>query len=328
MVEADSVNLDRYSVETEAFVGIELKVADSERSLVSVNFLVCRTVFYDGHKGVEVRVLQRPEFRTLKLVDFLADFRLPIHGHRLGHTCLLNAVSIDDGADEGHIGRFGAAVFQCRGHADVSRAVLGHFGGHVCAPIGYMNRIELGQPDISVDAAAGIPAGIRLLGVVDPDGNHVVPAPVQIRGKVISERDIAVRPHSKRMSVDEDLGVHIYAVKVDVDLPALVLCRDRKYLAVPSDAPWERSPARSGRIVGGKFALDGPVMRQVERAPLSRLGQIHRLAAGHFAKVEVPPFVEADDLARAVSRLPRRAGADRENGGKQYYKYTFHGPRV
>ena len=44
------------------------------------------------------------------------------------------------------------------------------------------------QPDVPIDPRAGIPAGIRLLGVVDPDRNYVRRAAgLEERSKLITE---------------------------------------------------------------------------------------------------------------------------------------------
>jgi hypothetical protein len=53
----------------------------------------------------------------------------------------------------------------------------------VCPPMGHMDRVVFHQPDISVDAGAGIPAG-GIVGIIEADCQDILPADLEVGGEV------------------------------------------------------------------------------------------------------------------------------------------------
>src|SRR5688572_29592884 len=62
-----------------------------------------------------------------------------------------------------------------------------------CSPLPYMHRGSFCEPHIPVKAATGIPAG-RIGRVIEPDGQLILAAGLNIRRKIEVERVIAIRP--------------------------------------------------------------------------------------------------------------------------------------
>src|SRR5205807_4252547 len=114
-----------------------------------------------------------------------------------------------------------------------------------------------------VNTRAGVPARVRLLRVVDAHGDEVARrAVMQVRGELIAEGAVAVRPPAHVMAVDPDLTVSIHPVEFDENEPVAVALCDSKGLAVPAHAAGERAPARSGGIPRAGLAIGHAVGRQ------------------------------------------------------------------
>lgn len=91
--------------------------------------------------------------------------------------------------------------------------------------------ISHSQPHVTVNARAGIPAAVRLLGIVHAhrDGIGLV-AVVQIRRQVILEAEIAKGIVSEMMAVDPDIAIPIDSVKLYDDFLPRNLANAKKYL--------------------------------------------------------------------------------------------------
>jgi len=79
--------------------------------------------------------------------------------------------------------------------------------------MGDMQFIGNCQPGVPVDPGAGIPAAIRLVGIVDSHRHHIFAAKIQVRGDVVIKTDVAVRPLSEVSPVNPDFAVLVDAVE-------------------------------------------------------------------------------------------------------------------
>src|SRR5204863_5541512 len=142
------------------------------------------------------------------------------------------------------------------------------------------------------DAGAGVPAGVRLLRIVDAHRDHVAGAGTQVRRQLVAERAVAIRPFAEGVPVDPDFAVAIDAVEIDENALPLVGCGHRKCLAVPSDSARQRAAGGTCGVLLAEVALDAPVVGQVQLAPR---GVIERrlLRAGDIAKMKAPTVIEA-----------------------------------
>ena len=162
---------------------------------------------------------------------------------------------------------------------------------HESAPLRHMHGSELAQPHIAVNPATAVPARVGLLGIVDTHGNDI-PAFMQPRSEVVAERRVAIGARAETMTVDIDRGIHVGSVEVHINTLFKVGGCDVKAFTIPAYASGECTSACAAGVVDAEIALDGPVVRQRERAPL-RIVECYQLRPGHFAEMEAPACVEA-----------------------------------
>src|SRR5690349_23708586 len=91
------------------------------------------------------------------------------------------------------------------------------------------------EPDMTVDAAARVPARVGLQRIVDAHGDDV-DARDEMLGDVVREADVTVRPLAEMNTVDPDVAVHVDAVELEPGLAARRSLRQAKRLAIPADA--------------------------------------------------------------------------------------------
>src|SRR5262249_40732614 len=148
------------------------------------------------------------------------------------------------------------------------------------------------QPHVAINAAARVPATVRLV-VVDLDGNDILAAvELHIRREIVFEGRIAVRTRAERGAVDPHLAVHVHAVEIDENLLGRRSLIERERLAIPTDAAVEIPAARARRRARIERQLDAPVVRQIEAAP-RRIVEGGALRTGNVAAIELPAGVEA-----------------------------------
>ena len=213
MMEADSFHECLHSVQVEP-IGFELDASDTERCRDAVLVPVRGREGGDG--SIEDRGVGAPERGSGKLESLGDD----ISGGHFPDTLLgggeFFAVKVYFGGQGGGraLSRKGAA----KGRAEGDPGLL---GGYVvcpypCPPVPYSHCGGLGEPDIAVDPATGIPPR-RVLRVIEGDGHLVVPF-LDERGKVCPEGCIAVRPLPGKAAVAEDFGIGHRPVYVEVEL--------------------------------------------------------------------------------------------------------------
>ena len=172
-----------------------------------------------------------------------------------------------------------------------------------------------GQPDVAVDAAAGVPAGVGLARVVDPHG-HDVDARHQVPGDVVREADVTVGPAAQVHAVDPDVAVHVDAVELEPDDPLARAGRQPEGLAVPTDARGEEADAAAAGSVLAWRALDAPVVRQVQPAPPAVV-ESRLLGSGGIGQGEPPAGVHGEALALSRGRRRRCGESDHEEQERQ-----------
>ena len=132
--------------------------------------------------------------------------------------------------------------------------------------MGDMQFIGNCQPGVPVDPGAGIPAAIRLVGIVDSHRHHIFAAKIQVRGDVVIKTDVAVRPLSEVSPVNPDFAVLVDAVEFNDYFFLPVSPGDFEMFPVPAGA--------RGKVGGshgtGPFAertFDAPVVGQIQVSP-------------------------------------------------------------
>ena len=134
------------------------------------------------------------------------------------------------------------------------------------APLFEMGLGGCHQADMTVDTGAAIPAGVRLGGVVNAHGDDVA-AGLQVRGQVIGETGVAVRPGTQVVSVDPDRTVHVHTVEFDGVVLVLAVAGDIERLPVPADTHREIADGAGAGIAFLDLSLNAPVVGQVKLAP-------------------------------------------------------------
>ncbi len=124
-----------------------------------------------------------------------------------------------------------------------------------------MHRLHHRQPDVSIDAAASVPARIRDVLALHPHGDHVLLAGrPQVRREVVFEIDITIGSAAEMRAVQPDVAVAIDALEAQEDPFPGRRFRQHETLPIPSRAA-RKKPGRTGEFLG-EPALDRPIMRQ------------------------------------------------------------------
>jgi len=132
-------------------------------------------------------------------------------------------------------------------------------GRHISSPMLNMQRIGDRHPHMPVNARTGIPAAVRLLGIVHAHGKDIrLAAEVQKRRQVILETEIAERIMAKVLAVDPDIAVAIDTVKLHGDFFTAQRLWRRKSFAIPAMPVGKKPPRASIELVW----LYGPAMLQ------------------------------------------------------------------
>ena len=150
------------------------------------------------------------------------------------------------------------------------------------------------QTYVSVDAAAGVPAGCRLDGVVHLHCNDSILSGSNQIGDIVSKSHISVWPITSQLAVYKNAAAGHHAVKLQ-EQPLIDPEIGPDGLAVPAYAGRQVSTALSAGITPVKLPLNAPVMRHIHRAPTVHTGQlIYRGITQH----KLPTIVKATALPR------------------------------
>src|SRR5271165_2864244 len=157
-----------------------------------------------------------------------------------------------------------------------------------------MDRVELREPDVAVNAGPLVEPAVAEAGV-DAEGDAVFAAVVEKVGEVETEGSVAVVVAADEAAVDEDDDAAEGAIELHPGAAAGVGSGDVELAAVPADtglgiAAAERLVAMGLQlIVADEGELDGPVVRQVKCTPLgiveSGLGEFEIAGLGKVALV-------------------------------------------
>ena len=155
MMLADTVQFEVLTVEPEARLCIELETAETRCGLVGIHYLTCN-LHHRTHL-IDVGRLTAPEHGLADSDARLQAFRpsddLAIRGYqRVFHLAL---------AFERHLDSEPALAFH-------------HTGIGEDAPVTDMRVGRCREPHMTVDTTARVPAGIRLITVIDPHCHHIV----------------------------------------------------------------------------------------------------------------------------------------------------------
>jgi hypothetical protein len=143
---------------------------------------------------------------------------------------------------------------------------------------------------VPVNARAGIPAGVRLGGIVHLDGDGVIAgAENEVRRQVVPEGDVAEGTFAEILAVDPDLAVFEHAFEFDEEFLAAGRLGQAEVFAIPSDA---RGQAALGSLLLTVGPFDAPVVRHIQASPIG-IGKAGLLRSRHVALVEFPAEVEA-----------------------------------
>ena len=290
VVHADAVEAVRMAVEQEALVLAELDGAYAERGHVTV---ALPGAFADGAGGaVEVRSVKIPAMRVGD-IDLCLDALLASGGDGdvIGGAAGLLAGGIEDGGLQ-RDPRFLRALVLHLGADHHGRFGVGHGRrSDVGAPLRDAYGAADVEPNVAVDAGAGIPARGLIFGR-QPHGQHVLLAELEVGCEIEREALIPVGASAHLLAVDPDGGVRHGAIELDAEVLAPGAVRDGEVFAIPGDA--EEGKAAIVRIkLAVERALDGPIVGQVERAPRG-VAESGLFGAFGFAFEEAPVLGEAD----------------------------------
>ena len=169
---------------------------------------------------------------------------------------------------------------------------------------------------MAIDTASGIPARVRLVGIVNLHCNDIISS-FQIFRNIILETRIAIRTMPHFLSVDIDCRVHIYSIKLDkVTTTGLRFTIEEKVFPVPADTTRQSTTASTAGITSIKIAFNCPVVGKAKLSPvvviIRRGGHLSRIAQN-----EQPTFIKIITLS----------GLHRQGDSHQGYtkeKQSFH----
>src|ERR1017187_7617089 len=171
-----------------------------------------------------------------------------------------------------------------------------------------MNRIRQSEPNVPIDARAGVPARIGYDAMVHTNCNHVGRTVTEMWCQVVLKGDIPVRPRAQADTVDPNSAAAVDAIEADRNLPSTRRRRKGEILAVPTDPA--RQETRAAGVLGAVRPFDGPVVRKVHLPP-GLIRQRRRLPLLHIAQVETPAVVEELPIPNLLSMAA--------DGGQQKY---------
>ena len=147
-----------------------------------------------------------------------------------------------------------------------------------------MNWIGDHQPDVAVNARAGIPAGRRLVRSVGADGQNVRPAraEVQVRREFMAETDVARRAFASDTPLIQTSLFCITASNSMKTRRPEKFSQQGEIFSIPADAAGQKSTRAAGPVGFGKRPFDAPVVRHVQLAPRT-VGKIRLLRPGTSA---------------------------------------------
>ena len=322
LVVAGALDLQGFAVEEEATPGIERRRADAERELLGI----ARGAI-DNHldqRRVEMRFVGRPEHGR-GYARGRPAIRRRMRGDRLrGRRRLRHhaAGGIRDAPLDRRMDGLPALVLDHRGQFKRSRIALDGRTHHAF-PAAEVHGVQLGQPDVAVDARALVEPAVAEAGV-DAQGDDVPAAVVEEIAEVEAERRVAVVVPADEAAVDEQHDVAHRAVELDPDAAAAIAGGKLEGAPVPAHAGRREAAAQRLVAVRGQAGvvvaavvvderqLHRPVVRQVQRAPAGvvEIGRGDPEVAG-LGKVALAEAV-AEVLARIAAVAEREAPVEVE----------------
>ena len=160
-----------------------------------------------------------------------------------------------------------------------------------------------------------------VVGIVDPDGQHILRSVVQILAEVIFKIDETVGAEAQMVAVDIDVTAAVDAVKEYLDGLSPVGSGDGKSFAVVACSPGEIGYAAAEFVV--KRQRDAPVVRQADLLPegivKSGLSPGGARISACRAEVEFPIPVEIFLLTgKSLLRNRHQAGAEQDKGKQSF----------
>ena len=270
MVDAEALDFHGFSVQEEALVGVEPEGADTHGNFFAVGRPTLGQRF--PHQCIQIRMVDIPQLCIGNGHVHAAGFLLGGNGSHF-FSLRVQETERDPLRTDGFIGDAQASGCPVRGKRFDKYSMLGKTDG-------FADR----QRYMPVDAAAGIPTGIRHVIVFHPHGDHVFPCLHEGRN-VEGKAGVAIGVVSQIITVDPDLRVLVHALEGEAHALAPGAFIQRKVLAIPG-----RTPGQIARAAGMGW-VEGMLHRPVvgQRHPTPRPVVIpHEARVRRVAQVETP----------------------------------------
>ena len=305
VMHANALELDVLAIERKAVVDVVVEPTIAIDRVVRIDDLAVNLDL--GTNRVEVGGLGRPQARVGS-VDLGIDGLGLACGHSLsvgGHGAdgLLGIATLgEDGLHERHGGIFVAIVDdgggKLGGHGAAGLALQAG-GGHMHAVLGNGDLVGHHEIDVTTDTGTGVPtAGGNL--VVDLDGDGILLARLEVRGKVEREGRITIRMVAQLGAVDPNGGIHVDTIEIDADLLARKSAIDKEALAIPADTA--RLIGALGLEVGRVVLIDAVVVGKRDVLP-RRIVEGGRLGTAGVAQVELPVVVKRNRALGGIAYI-------------------------
>src|SRR5258706_16028325 len=145
-------------------------------------------------------------------------------------------------------------------------------GPYIGSPLPHMQRISLGQPNVTIDSCALIePAFVQRR--VHSDSKYVLAIKVREICQGEPERRVSASVFTYIVAIEHHHRVAEHSVELDCNAPSRVCCRKIKHATIPANAGFGIIAAQRFRAMVWKFRsvfegkLNGPVVRQIDRSP-------------------------------------------------------------
>ena len=279
VMNAQALELHIDAVEPEARVAVK---ADGEHAEADARLIRDRTALERPRRqGVEHRGIRAPELRLRQ-----GDDGLPARAGSLPARAE-NAALIEN-LKRGAVAADGFIL-----NLYISRAVLHTLGGDKHAV--RLKRAGIGdlQRHVTVNTAAGEPAGIRHLVVLHAHADHIF-ARADKGAHIMRKGRIAIGPLSEIIAVDPHARMLIHAAEGHANALARSFLGQGEVLSVPCGAAGQIAGAAGIFLIEGM--LDRPVVRQRHAAPRAVV-PAHEIRADLVAEMEAPVLVQIDSLA-------------------------------
>ncbi len=286
VVNAPARQLDGFAVQEQPLFGRPRQCANSECGHHLINDIA--VLAEPCHGPVQRRRLGRPQ-RRFRDGDVLGRFHVAARAcaDSRSRTADYFFIPVDQLGFDGQTGFCGRFVRHSSAHGEPAGFTRSLRRGDRDSPMRDVNRLGDEHSHVPVDPRPGVPAAVRLGGVINAHGQHVRSREVEVRREVETKAGVSVRLIAQLVPVQIYRRVAVHTVELNADSLALPFGTRTERFAIPAGACREIAAFGTCRVRFVDASLDAPVVGKVYGAPF-RIVERARLGAARISGEESP----------------------------------------